>query len=147
MQHNEVMTRSVSWIREHFGEITDLRGTEAKVIWVTVYRAMEVGLEVEAGGGTQKLLKDRLLNQGKLGLRLEEASIKLNFLLTMIPTIRESRNIVDSAILVETLKYGILDVTDKSVLRRAVERMFAKVDPMYAQPIPGALYDRPARKS
>lgn len=58
----------------------------------------------------------------------------------MIPIIRSSASraaqLADSQLLIDLLKWGIVDAGNMSGLRRTIARQFAKADPEYENPIP-----------
>jgi hypothetical protein len=59
--------RALSWIRKEFGDLDDLHRDVIAVIWVTTYRAMEIGSTV-GGQGPLGMVADRLKG-GDLMLR------------------------------------------------------------------------------
>jgi hypothetical protein len=139
MPFDAATQRAIDWILADFGELNDLPRTDASVIWVTTFRALEVAHETEEGGGPWGITKDTLAG-GDLKVRLQSATLKLEFLKKMVPEIRASRNVANSAMLVETLKYENLDAPSQSIFRRALARRHARIDSMYSSPIPSVLY-------
>jgi hypothetical protein len=47
--------RAVAWIRNEFGGLRDLPDEVIHVVWVSVYRGMELGLNIEERGGFDSL--------------------------------------------------------------------------------------------
>jgi hypothetical protein len=141
MSADEITQRSVKWILDNFGKLSDLSKAEALVVWVTVYRAMEVTAQAEQAGGPTGITKD-VLTGGDLGLRLGLAVANIDFLKKAIPVLRKTKNPANSAMLIEMLKYGNQEALNQSVFRRLIARLRATVDPMYSAPIPAVLYQR-----
>jgi hypothetical protein len=141
-QEEIAFARAVSWIHREFGRLDDLPKPVIPVIWVTVYRGMETGLEAESKGGALGLVKDAL-RSGDLLLRVQESTLAIEFLQKMIPMIRASRSkrdqLGDSQLLIDMLKWGVLDAPDMSLWQRFRARLSAKADPMYQQPVPLAI--------
>lgn len=139
--------RSVKWILDRFGGLHDLPPEVASVVWVTVYRSMEVGIELEDQGGQRGLMKDMILGGGDLTLRTEQAALKLDFLQEMVHHIRNnptsSSRLADGQLLVDVLKWGMVDAADMSALRRMWRRRSAKADPLYEGKVPQELYAVP----
>lgn len=131
--------RAVAWIQREFGRLDDLPKPLVPVIWITVYRSMETGLEAEGKGGAAGLVRDAL-QLGNLMTRLERSAHAVEFLQKMIPTIRANQTkrnqLGDSQILIDMLKWGILDAPDMSLWRRFLARRLARADPMYRQAVP-----------
>jgi hypothetical protein len=131
--------RAIDWIHCEFGRLDDLPDPLVPVIWVTVYRGMETGLEAESKGGGTGLVKDAL-QLGDLMTRLKRSALAIEFLQKMIPTIRASRSkrdqLGDSQLLIDVLKWGILDAPDMSLWKRLLARRSAKADAMYQHPVP-----------
>ena len=96
-------------------------------------------MTAETGGGPGAIVKSTL-NGGKLGMELEQATIQIEFLHKMIANIRSNTSrlerLADSFLLIDILKWGILDAAGMSGLRRTILRLFSKADPEYARPIP-----------
>jgi hypothetical protein len=138
--------RAISLAKENFGSIADLDPDVALVVWVTVFRACEIGVVAERSGGISGLVKDTLVGEGSLKQAIVEWTLRLQFLNKMIPILRNQKDASlrrqDSGILTDCLKWGIVDAAEKSSLRRAAARAFAKVDPMYKQQVPRELYGR-----
>jgi hypothetical protein len=134
--------RAVEWISREFGRLDDVPGSVIPVIWVTVYRSMEAGLEAEKKGGAVGIAKDALL-LGDMMQRLDTLEVSLQFLQTMIPIIRASGSkqdqLADSQLLIDMLKWGMVDAPNMSGLKRLIARRFAKADPMYEQPVPSVI--------
>jgi hypothetical protein len=77
---------------------------------------------------------------------MEEATLELEFLKETVPIIQHSRSswkqAADSQLLVDMLKWKLLDAPNMSLLRRAWARRKAKPDPMYDRPVPLQLTHR-----
>lgn len=135
-------TRAVNWIRREFGRLDDLPQSLRPVIWVTVYRSMEVGIEAENKGGVTGLVKDRL-QLGDLMTRVQQATLTMEFLQKMVLTIRASKSkreqLGDAQLLIDMLKWRIVDAPNMSLWRRLIARLSAKADPLYQRPVPAIL--------
>jgi hypothetical protein len=142
VEPNIIVSRAVEWIRHELGGVHDLSKLVIQVIWVTVYRSMETLLEAEAKGRPLGLLKDTL-QQGDLMYRLESSTNRLNFLRKMIPAIRQNQTErgkhADSQLLIDLLKWDMLDAPDMSLWQRYRARRSGKADPMYEQSVPSAI--------
>ena len=138
-QAGTAFSRAVSWIYDHLGPISDLPTSVVPVIWVTVYQAMETGLEAEGRGGATALAKD-MLQGGNLLMRVETSTHRLDFLRNMISSIRSASSdrerLADSQLLIDMLKWNMLDAPNMSWWGRVRARQSAKADPMYQQPVP-----------
>jgi hypothetical protein len=134
--------RAVDWIRRELGSVHDLSQPVIQVIWVTVYRSMETGLEAEANDGSLGIVKDTL-QRGNVMMRLESSVNRLEFIRKMIPAIRRNQaergKQADSQLLIDFLKWDMLDAVDMSLWQRFRARRLAKADPMYQQPVPSAI--------
>jgi hypothetical protein len=132
--------RAINFIEKNWGKLGDLPKPVIAAVWVTVYRTLETASKVEAEGGSKGLLKNTLIGDRRLLPELKEATARIEFLQKMIPAIRSNpsnmEKLADGQLLVDILKWNILDAADMSVLKRAVLRRFAKVDPEYKRPIP-----------
>ncbi len=135
--------RAVDWIHREIGSMRDLPKPVIQVIWATVYRSMETGLEAEAKGGPRALAKDLLVERGDLTYRFQSSGNRLEFLRKMIPTIRRDQSergkLGGYQLLIDLLKWDILDAADMSLWQRFRARRSAKADPMYQQPVPSAI--------
>ena len=124
----------------NFGSLGDLDADVAKVVWVTVYRACEMGFSVEQAGGQHALLENSLTGDGKLTLELEHWVLNLNFLKQMIPLIRGSvsdeQKRDGTELLIDCLKWGITDAVEMSDAERHAARTIARVDPFYLSELP-----------
>ena len=71
---------------------------------------------------------------------LEEATLRIQFLQKMLPVIRANKTDIakatDAQLVIDILKWGILDAASMSGIKRTILRQFAKADPMYKMPIP-----------
>ena len=137
----EIRTRAISWIAEHFGSLGDLPVEAAVTVWVTVYRALELGATVEREGLYQAAAK--MSKHGKniravveLNARIEKSTMTLDFLARYVPIMRDTRNPDDAQLLVDVLKWGIIDAADMSNWRRTWARRSARADPMFGRPVP-----------
>ena len=141
-QTGAAFSRAVSWIYDQFGPIGDLPASVVPVVWVTVYGAMEIGLDAEEKGGATDLTKD-IIQGGNLLMRVETSLHALDFLRNMIPTIRSASSDrerkSDSQLLIDMLKWNMLDAPTMSRWGRMRARQSAKADPMYQQAIPPAI--------
>jgi hypothetical protein len=131
--------RAVDWIRRELGSVHDLPKPVIQVIWVSVYRSMETGLEAEAKGQNQMVLLKDTLQGGDLMMRFESSVNRLGFIRKMIPLIRQNQSKGDAQLLIDLLKWDMLDAADMSSWQRFRARQTAKVDPMYQQPVPSAI--------
>jgi hypothetical protein len=134
--------RAVDWIHRELGSVHDLPKPVIQVIWITVYRSMETGLEAEAKGGQWGLAKDAL-QRGDLTYLLESSVRRLEFLRKMVPAIRRNQSergkLADSQLLIDLLKWDILDAPNMTLWQRFRARRSANADPMYQQPVPSAI--------
>jgi hypothetical protein len=139
---DEAWLRAVNWIHEKLGPVRDLPKEVVEVIWVNVFRSMEVGIESEGKKGPRGLTKD-LIGGGDLMWRFASAMRRLEFILKMVPIIRshssEREILDDSQLLVDILKWGIIDGADMSWWQRLRARQSADADPMYRQPVPDSI--------
>jgi hypothetical protein len=62
--------------------------TEIPVVWVTVYRSLEVAMTAEAEGGPRGLLKKALIGDRTLTPNLQIATVRIEMLKKAIPLIR-----------------------------------------------------------
>jgi hypothetical protein len=138
---NEVRRRAINLILQKWGTLRDLPPSVIPVVWVTVYRAVETGMHVEAAGGPSALVKDMLTGIGSQYQELREATSKLTYLERIVPMLRGSARRGDAQLTIDLLKWNIIDAAHMSRLRRAFARMFAKVDPAYKQRIPPEIYE------
>lgn len=140
MIDEEASRCSIKWIVDRLGSLRDLPDEVAKVAWVTVYRCIEVGVDLENQGGQRGLLKNMLLGNGDLMIRTREATLKLDFLQKMILAIRGNSNnsarLADGQLLIDILKWGMTDAAEMSSLRRMWVRRSAQADPLYGSSIP-----------
>jgi hypothetical protein len=81
-----------------------------------------------------------LLDGGRFAREFEASTLRVKLLHEMIPIIRSSASraaqLADSQLLIDLLKWGIVDAGSMSGLRRTIARQFAKADPEYENPIP-----------
>ncbi len=122
----DIEQRAIKFIRSSFGSLSDLPQPVVPVIWVTVYRCMEVAMTAEAAGGPKALVKSMFLDGGRLARKFEASTHRLKLLRDMIPIIRSNRSratqVADSQLLTDLLKWGILDAGSMSGLRRTPPR-------------------------
>lgn len=136
----EIERQAIEYIRLNFGNLSDLPQMVVEVVWVTVYRCVEVAMTAEAGGGQNALVKSMLLDGGRLAQDFESSIHRLEFLGAMIPIIRSSQSradkAADSQLLADVLKWGILDAGSMAETERAIARQAAKADPEYNNILP-----------
>jgi hypothetical protein len=136
---NEAAIRAINWIRDKLGPVGNLPNEVVGVIWVTAFRSMEVAIEAEGQSGPHGLTKD-FIGGGDLMWRLDSATRRLDLITQMIPIIRShgsKREVMgDSQLLVDILKWDIIDAADMSWWQRVRARQSAKSDPMYREPVP-----------
>ena len=135
-----IRSRAIEFIRQNFGSLGDLPKAVIPVIWVTAYRSMEAAMTAEAQGGQNALVKSMLLDGGQFAREFEASTLRGKLLHDMIPIIRSSASraaqLANSQLLIDLLKWGIVDAGSMSGLRRTIARQFAKADPEYENPIP-----------
>jgi hypothetical protein len=140
MSNEEVSRRSIKWILERLGSLHDLPDDVAATAFVTVYRCIEAGVDLENQGGQRGLLKSMILGNGELMIKTRQATIRLEFLQEMIVAIRKnvsnSARLADGQLLIDILKWGMTDAGEMSGLRRMWVRRSAQADPLYGSPIP-----------
>jgi hypothetical protein len=138
-----VRQRAIDYIKKHWGLLGDLPKPLIPVIWVTVYRSLKVAMKAEAEGGPRGLLKNTLVGDRQLTRKLQDATVWINFLRKMIPIIRSNASpmikLADAQLVIDMLKWGIVDAADMSRLRRTFLRQFAKADPEYEKPVPSEI--------
>lgn len=127
-------------IENKFGSLKDLPAEVISVVWVTAFRACETEMVVEAAGGPQALAKNILVGDRKLLPQLKECTGRVQFLEKKITLVRSKRNDREKKttgqLLVDCLKWDILDAGEMSELHRAVIRKFKRADSLDAQPLP-----------
>lgn len=108
-----------------------------KVIWVTSYRASEAAIKIEEDGG---LFKSCLMSGGQAGYEFEKSVHSIEFLKVMIPIIRDSKSNLDRklnmAMLMDILKWNIIEAQNMSNLIRSIRRRFAKAGHFYYSSVP-----------
>lgn len=135
--NDDLRSRAINVVRNKWGCLGDLPTSTVAAVWVTVYRAIEVVNAIEKEGGPDALVKDDLLGSGKLSSKFDEAILRIKFLEDMIPTIRSSEDrTADADLLVDILKWGIVDAGSMSRIGRALRRRFRKCDVLYGLPVP-----------
>lgn len=135
-------SRAITLILQNFGALTDLPLELAKVVWVTSYRASVIWSKVESGGGAIALTKSMLVGGGHDAREFEERTSQIKFLNRIVPMLRAANpkdKKSDTQLVVDILKWEILDASDMSYIRRLIARKFAKVDAMYDQSLPQEL--------
>ncbi len=97
-------------------------------------------MTAEAQGGANALVKSMLLDGGRLAREFEQSTLRVKLLHDMIPIIRSGTSraaqLADAQLLIDLLKWGIIDAGSMSGLRRTIARQFAKADPEYDNPVP-----------
>ena len=75
--------------------------------------------------------------------RFDSSVRRLEFLRKMIPSIRRNQSergkLADSQLLIDLLKWDILDAPNMTLWQRFRARRSAKADPMYQQLVPSAI--------
>ena len=136
-----VAKRTIALIQDQHGSLADLPQELVHVIWVTTYRACEISMEIERGGGAHALTKSMLVGGGTDAREFDRRTRQLGFLKQIVPsikagTLRERQ--ADTQLVVDMLKWN-MPATEMSGIRRLLARKFAKADAMYNQPIPACL--------
>ena len=138
-----IEARAIELVKRHFDSLGELPTEVAQVVWVTSFRSCEVGFAAEAAGGAHGMLKDQLIGEHKLLPNLKEQLIKFDFLKKMIGIIRSQTDMrvrkADVQILVDCLKWNILEPGNLSPIRLAIARKLAKPDSLYGKPIPSQI--------
>jgi hypothetical protein len=140
-QASDIRRRAINFIRKEWGILSDLPMPLVPVVWVTVYRSLEVAMMAEAERGPRGLLKNALIGDRTLTPNLQIATVRIEMLKKAIPLIRghqfEAAKLADARVFIDVLKWDI----DPSlpVWRRVIARTFAKSDPEYNHPIPPEL--------
>ena len=132
--------RAIELIKKKYGSLADLPESLVPVIWVTVFRSMEISITVERAGGPSAIMKSMLVDGGKLAQDFEMATQRLKLLSDFVPVIRadssESSRLDGANYVVDMLKWGITDAGSMSAARRLIARSLAKADREYDQPFP-----------
>ena len=140
--NEEVRRRAIDFIIEKWGALGDLPQPLVHVVWVTVYRALEVSNRI-GPRGSSALVTDQLRG-GTLGQQLKEASLKIRFLERMLPLIRvhstRAAKLREGQLLIDILQWNIVDAGRMSRFSRAIARLSAKADPAYSSSVPDELY-------
>jgi hypothetical protein len=130
----EVVQRTVNLIRSKYGSLAHLPAELQHTVWVTVYRACEISMKVEQAGGSRAITKSMLLGDGRDAFELDSATRKLDLLQKMLPIVRtEPPGAREAAaqLVVDMLKWGMVDAPNTPALKRAIGRGFAKADSLY----------------
>jgi hypothetical protein len=142
-EHAVIRDKAIKYIKENWGTLDGLPSDFIPVVWVTVFRALETGSQVP---NSQVLLKDQLLNQGKLTLELKTAAAKLELLHTIIPQLRAQKDyqqrLADCCLIVDILRWNIHDAAELGLLERDRRRLTAKDDPLYRFQTPVEIWNR-----
>jgi hypothetical protein len=137
---SDIRQRAIEFIRARFGSLSDMPQPLVPVIWVTVYRCMEVTMTAEGLGGPAALATRMLRDRGGYAPEWAASLERLRFLEDMIPIVRSSKSPAarqaDSQLLTDLLKWGILGAASMSESERALARRFAKEDSEYKDPVP-----------
>ena len=135
-----IRRRAIDFIQKKWGSLGDLPKPLIPVVWVTVYLSLKTAMTVEAEGGSRALLKNTLIGDRRLMPDLQTATARIEFLQKMIPIIRSNptqmSKLADAQLVIDVLRWGILDAASMSRVRRIVLRQFAKADAEYKMPIP-----------
>ena len=135
-----VRRRAIDFIQKNWGSLGDLPKPLIPVVWVTVYVAIKTAMMAEPEGGSKVLLKNSLIGDRRLLPDLQETTLRVEFLQKMIPVIRTNptrmSKLADTQLVIDILKWGILDAAGMSRVRRIILRQFAKAAPEYEMPIP-----------
>lgn len=137
--HEITIKRAISLIRGKYGCLQDLPEEFRQVVWVTAYRASAIGLKVEAGGGLTALMKSTLVDGSRDAREFETCTRQLHFLEQMVPIVRSAegkQKLADAQLVVDILKWGIIDAADISAIKRMIARKLAKADGLYEMQIP-----------
>jgi hypothetical protein len=134
-----VRRRAIDFISKTWGSLGDLHEPIIPVVWVTVYRSLETSMTAEAGGGSIALTKS-MLSGGALALEFKNAITRIDFLKKMISVIRSQTGRLerwaDSRLVIDILKWRIIDAGSMSPLRRTILRQIAKADSLYGDVLP-----------
>jgi hypothetical protein len=137
---NEVRRRAIHLIIQKWGTLRGLPPAVIPIVWVTVYRAVETGMHVEAAGGPSAVVKDMLIGGGGQYQELREATNKLKYLERIVPMLRGSTRRGDAQLTIDLLKWNIVDAANMSFLSRAFARLRATPDPAYKDRVPPEIY-------
>lgn len=134
-----VAERAIELISRKYGSLKDLPEEFRQVIWVTAYRASAISLKIENDGGAIALTKSMLIGGGLDAREFETSIRELEFLVQMVPIVRSGQprqKAADAQLVIDILKWGIIDAPNMSVVRRMITRKFASADKMYDMPMP-----------
>ena len=138
----DVQARAAALIRKNFGSISDLPESVCLVVWVTAYRSCEVAMNFESSG-PNAIVKDLLAGTGRVGFTFEQSILRMELLRDLVPVIRGAKSgadrLRDAQLLVDILKWNIMDAGNLSRFRRFVARRLAKADDLYRVPVPSDL--------
>jgi hypothetical protein len=142
-QHATIRDKAIAYIKKHWGTLDDLPAVFIPVVWVTVFRALEIGSQVES---PQTLVKDMCLNKGQLTFEVQMATGKLQFLQKIIPQLRAledyEQRLADCYLFIDILRWNIHDAADRGRFSRTWKRVNAKDDPLYRYPVPLEIWNR-----
>ena len=136
-----VAKRTITLIQHQHGSLADLPQELVHVIWVTTYRACEISMKVEEGGGAIALTKSLLVGGGADARELDRRTRQLGFLKQIVPSVRAGtlrERQADAQLVIDMLKWN-MPATEMSGIRRLMARRLAKADAMYKQPVPACL--------
>jgi hypothetical protein len=131
---------AIEFIRKKWGSLSDLPEILIPVIWVGVYQCLKVSMTAEANGGEKAMTKNMLIGDRRLTWDVKNAITQIDFLQKMISYIRsehtQMKKLGAAQLVVDILKWKMIDAGNMSGLRRAITRQFAKANPQYEKPVP-----------
>ena len=137
-----VAERAIELISSKYGSLNYLPEEFRQVIWVTVYRASAIALKIENAGSAIALTKSMLIGGGIDAREFETSIRELELLEQMVPIVRSGQprqKAADAQLVVDILKWGIIDAPNISAVRRMITRKFASANKMYGMPMPNEI--------
>lgn len=125
-------------VKESFGTIGDLQKQLQSVVWVTVFRTCQISDKFKDG----QIAITRALLSGNMGdvAEFERRIREMEFLKDMIPLVRKAKSKAarngDTFLIVDILRWSILDAAEMSNFQRMKARFFAVCDSMYKHDVP-----------
>jgi hypothetical protein len=130
---------TIDYICKRWGSLRDLPEQLVPVIWVSTRQCLKVVMTAEINGELSPT-KNMLVGDRKLLLDFQRVIPTIDFIERMISYIRAEqpnwKRLGAAQLVIDFLKWRIMDVEEKSVFRRLILRQFAKAHPDYEQPIP-----------